>query len=86
MTDVFAHQTRSPDDPAVSVFEVTPDDATDLPYVTTGLNVQSPGTIRATMADGSVGDFYVTPGSVFPARVVRVWLNGTTATGIRGLT
>ena len=49
MPDSFANRHRTPTDPAVTVFEITPDDGVDL--------------IRAT----------------------RVWLTGTTATGIRGL-
>jgi len=85
MTDAFAHQTRSPGDPAVTVFDIIPDDAADLAQVTAGINVATPGTVRVTTADGAVGDITVHPGHAFPVRARRVWLTGTTATGIRGL-
>lgn len=85
MPDAFANRHRSPVDPAVTAFDITPDDAADLPHVTTGLNVATPGTLRVTTADGSVADVTVHPGHAFPIRATRVWLTGTTATGIRGL-
>lgn len=85
MPDAFANRHRDPADPAVTVFEITPDDANDLPQVTTALNVATPGTVRVTMADGSVSDVTIHPGQPFPIRVSRVWQSGTSATGIRGL-
>ena len=85
MTDIFAHQMRSPGDPATSVFAITPDDATDLPQVTVAVGVTTPGTVRVTMRDGSIGDLSLVPGTSFPVRVSRVWQTGTTATGITGL-
>lgn len=85
MSDIFAHQARSPGDPAITAFAVTPDDATDLPQVTIALNVATPGTLRVTMADGSTSDLKVAAGLSIPARVRRVWATGTTATGITGL-
>jgi len=85
MTDPFAHQTRSPADPATSVFDITPDDGTDLPSVATALNVATPGTVRVTLLDGATAELTVQSGQAFPVRAVRVWLTGTTATGIRGM-
>lgn len=85
MTDVFANRMRSPNDPAVSVFDITPDDATDLPQVTTALNVATPGTVRVTALDGTISDLSVALGTAFPIRATRVWQSGTTATGIKGL-
>jgi len=85
MTDVFAHQHRTPRDPATTVFDIVPDDDADLPQVTTALAVATPGTVRVTMLDGSTAALTVSPGQPFPVRVARVWLTGTTATGIRGL-
>ena len=85
MPDAFAARHRSPSDPAFRVFEITPDDGTDLAEVTTALNVATPGTVRVTTADGSVADVSVHPGQAFPVRASRVWLTGTTATGIRGM-
>ncbi len=85
MSDAFSGQSRSMNDPAVTVFDILPDDATDLPQVTTALNVASPGTVRVTTVDGSTSDLSIHPGQAFPLRATRVWLTGTTATGIRGL-
>ena len=85
MPDAFANRHRSPVDPAATVFDITPDDAADLPHVTIALNVATPGTVRVTTATGSVSDVMIHPGQAFPIRVSRVWLTGTSATGIRGL-
>ena len=76
---------RTPRDPAVSVFEITPSDSVDLAQATTALGVATPGTVRVTTVDGSTSDVVIHPGQVFPIRVLRVWTTGTTATGIRGL-
>ena len=85
MADTFANRTRTLGDPAVTVFDITPNDGTDLPHVTIALNVETPGAVRVTTADGSVGTLSVHPGHAMPVRVARVWQTGTTATGIRGL-
>lgn len=86
MPDAFATLARTPEGPAVTVFAITPDDAADLPHVTTALNVATPGTVRVTTAAGTVEDVRIDPGCAFPLRVRRVWSTGTTATGLRGLT
>lgn len=85
MPDAFADRMRTPRDPAVTVFDITPDDGADLPRATTALNVATPGTVRVTTVDGSDAAVTLDPGHAFPIRVRRVWLTGTTATGIRGL-
>jgi hypothetical protein len=85
MPDVFKSRHRRPTDPAVTVFDITPDDDTDLAQITTALNVATPGTVRVTTADGSVSDVSVHPGASFPIRARRVWQTGTSATGLRGL-
>ena len=72
-------------DPAITVFDIVPDDGTDLPQITAALNVATPGTVRVTADDGSVSDITIHPGHAFPIRARRVWLTGTTATGLRGL-
>lgn len=85
MPDQFATRTRRPSDPASTLFDITPDDAEDLAQATLAVNVKTPGTLRVTMIDGTTGDISVTPGHAFPIRARRVWLTGTTATGITGL-
>jgi hypothetical protein len=85
MPDAFSSHSRSPSGPATSVFSIAPDDAADLAQVTIALNAATPGTVRVTTADGSVGDLMIAAGEVIPLRVRRVWATGTTATGLRGL-
>ena len=85
MPDSFANRHRTPTDPAVTVFEITPDDGVDLIRATIVLNVAHPGTVRVTTLDGTTSDVVIHPGHAFPIRATRVWLTGTTATGIRGL-
>ncbi len=85
MSNAFANRHRRPNEPAISVFDITPDDATDLVQVTTALNVATPGTVRVTTEDGSVSDVSVHPGQSFPIRARRMWQTGTSATGVRGL-
>lgn len=85
MPDAFANRTRTPAAPAVAVYSITPDDENDLPQATIALNVATPGTVRVTTVQGTTEDIAIQPGYAFPLRVTRVWLTGTTATGIRGL-
>ena len=85
MPNAFANRHRNPSEPAITVFEITPDDATDLAQPTTALNVATEGTVRVTTVDGSTTAVMIYPGHAFPLRAARVWRTGTTATGIRGL-
>lgn len=78
-------RTRRLSDPATRVFDISPDDAADLPRATVALNVASPGAVHVTTIDGSDAILSVHPGHAFPISVTRVWATGTTATGIRGL-
>lgn len=81
----FPVRHRRPSDPAVRVFEISPDDSTDLPEIVTALNVATPGTVRVTTVDGTTSDISIRPGQPFPIHARRVWMTGTTATGLRGL-
>lgn len=83
--NAFANRTRTPSDPAITVFSITPDDSADLAQATLALNVATPGTVRVTTVDGATDDVSIAPGTAFPIRATRVWLSGTTATGIKGL-
>ena len=76
---------RRPTEPAVKIFDITPNDNVDLAHVTTAINVATPGTVRMTTLDGSIADVTVHPGHAFPVQARRVWLTGTTATGLRAL-
>lgn len=45
------------------------------------------GDIKVTMMDDSVATFAnVVAGTIYPLRIKRLWSNGTTATGLIGLT
>lgn len=85
MSDPFATRTRTPVDPAQTIFAIAPDDATDLDQPTLALNVATLGTVRVTTADGTTDEITILPGYAFPVRATRVWQTGTTATGIKGL-
>lgn len=86
MSDPFAGRMRRPTDPAVAIYDVTPDDAADLPRPSVALNVATPGTVRLTTVGGTTSDVTVHPGQVFQVRARRIWQTGTSATGIRALT
>ena len=85
MPDPFSDRHRRASDPAITIFEIVPDDAEDLATFTTALNVATPGIVRVTTVDGSTSDVSIHPGQPFPIRARRVWHSGTSATGIRGL-
>lgn len=85
MKNTFATRTRTPSDPAITVFAITPDDSKDLDQFTTALNVATLGTVRVTTVDGTTDEITIQPGVAFPIRAKRVWLSGTSATGIKGL-
>jgi hypothetical protein len=83
--DKFETYNPAPSVPATQIIEITPDDATDLAWVTSALNVSTTDTVRVTTQSGTTSDVTISPGNAFPLRVTRVWATGTTATGIRGL-
>lgn len=85
MTDTFSDYMPSLESPARSLFDVTPDDAVDLPIITRALNVAGSGSIRVTTVDGDIATIFVAAGVAFPVRVRRVFTTGTTATGIVGM-
>ena len=86
MADKFADFAPSLDSPAFSAFEITPDDAADLPQVTRAIYVGGSGDLRLIMKDGSTVTFVaVAEGSPFTVRAARVLSTGTTATGLVGL-
>ena len=83
--DKFSSFSDTPALPASSVSEIVPSDEADLDYISIGLNVATPGTVRVTTRNDTTTDVFVAAGLVFPLRVRRVWATGTTATGIRAL-
>jgi hypothetical protein len=83
--DRFSTYPAAPNQPSTSLVEIVPDDAADLAEVLSGLNVETPGSVRVTTKDGTVGTVFVAAGVLLPLRIGKVWKTGTTATGIRGL-
>lgn len=81
----FENRHRTPSEPAIDVFDIMPDDSQDLARDTIALNVTTPGRVRVTTVGGTTTDVEIHPGHAFPLRARRVWLTGTTATGLRGL-
>jgi len=71
---------------AVDAFEIAPDDANDITFITRGLLVGGNGDVKVTMKGGGIVTFKnVADGSLLPIRITRVWLTGTTAIDLIGL-
>lgn len=85
MADKFQTENVQLVSPASHLATITPDDNTDLPNSTRGINVDSAGVVHLTTVDGDTGTVFVAAGIVFPVRARRVFATGTTATGIKGL-
>lgn len=82
--DGFTGNQNLPSEPAWRIFEIAPDYAADLGYVTTGLSVVTRGRVRVTTFDGTTEIIMIEAGYFFPLHAKRVWQSGTTATGICG--
>ena len=82
MSDLFDDYTVGLESPATRLLEITPDDATDLSFVSRALNVGTSGAVRITTRDGDTATVMVSAGIPFPVRALRVWATGTTATNI----
>jgi hypothetical protein len=83
--DRFDGHASGLDAPAAHGFEITPDDATDLPEITRAIYVGGGGTLVARLQSGAELIFAGVPsGSILPIRTVRVTTAGT-ATSLVGL-
>lgn len=69
-------------DPITSAVAVTPNDGTDLTYTTRQIYIGVAGTLKVTMKDGMPVSFANIAAGWHPLCVSRVWLTGTSATGI----
>lgn len=85
MADKFQSFSEGLNSPPAHLSNVTPSDATDLPYATRGINVGVSGTLRITTVSGDTGTINVAAGIVFPIRAMRIWNTGTTASSITAL-
>lgn len=83
MTDLMSSYSPSLTSPSTHIFAITGDDATDLTYVTKGLEVQTAGDIKITTEAGETltKHFWV---GYHPVRIKRVWSTSLTASGIYG--
>ncbi|MEM1159302.1 MAG: hypothetical protein AAGJ28_00065 [Pseudomonadota bacterium] len=82
MTDTFVSHHTSLQSPATNIFTTTPEDGTDLPFVSRALNVSTSGTVRLTTVSGDVATVFIAAGLAFPIRARRIWATGTTAADI----
>lgn len=85
MTDRFETYVAGLEAPASDLFDIVPDDGTDLALATRALNAAVSGTVRITTVSGTMATVYIAAGIAFPVRAARVHATGTTATGLVGL-
>ncbi len=86
ITDPYQTYSSGPTSPISGGFDVTPDDANDLPILTRALLVGGGGDVVVDFADGSTLTLpSLTEGVIYPIRAARVRTTGTTATDIKGL-
>ena len=83
--DPFENYTQSLESPATRLTEITPDDNTDLAFVTRAITAETAGHLQVVTAAGDTGRLFIAAGIPFPVRVRRVLATGTTAGGIVGL-
>jgi hypothetical protein len=85
IADPYADLVPATDGPLVGGFAVTPSVA-DLPFVTRAIMVGGAGDVAVVLRNGDQITLPgLLPGAVYPLRVTRVLIAGTTATGIVGL-
>ncbi|TBY60194.1 hypothetical protein E0H46_31795 [Rhizobium leguminosarum bv. viciae] len=66
------------------LFNFTPNDAADLPYNSRALIVAGAGNVKITDPEG-ITDTFALPAGQWSIRAQRIWLTGTTATGLVGI-
>ncbi len=82
MFNPFDTRAASLQDPARSMYAITPDDAADLPYVATALYTETAGTVAFVSVAGDTCTVAVGDYSILPVGVRRVLATGTTALGL----
>jgi hypothetical protein len=85
MTDTYSSYAASLTAPAINSAAITPDDSTDLAYVSRAISVDVEGFVKYAPL-GTQGDAIVTrllvAGVQHPIRAKRIYATGTTATGV----
>lgn len=85
MADKFAGYMPGLTSPIIGGFAITPNDSTDLPYVTRQIRVTgNAGNIVVVWSSGETTTEPVQTGDILDWRIVRVLATGTAATGLRG--
>ena len=85
-TDNFSRFQTQASDPATNAVLVSPNDSTDLTYVSRAVYVGTGGNMKVTMADSGTVLFTGVPsGTTLPIRVSRIWSTTTTASTIINL-
>ncbi len=88
-TDAYAAFSKTPNSCAEHGLVVTPSNTVDLPFISNGIYVIGPGSVKITTRAGDVISLPALPdgstGFYWPFLVARVWATGTTATSIVAL-
>lgn len=74
MADTYAQYLPDWSAPCSHAAAITPDDDTDLDYVTRAIYVGTTGTLKVTTAAGDVVELTSVPAGLLPIRVRRVWV------------
>ncbi|MGJ8543871.1 MAG: spike base protein, RCAP_Rcc01079 family [Sulfitobacter sp.] len=86
IADSFSEYSPGLSSPVQGGFDITADDAVDLPQVTRAVMVTGAGDVTALFKNGDTLSLAgLVPGVIYPLRVMRVLATGTTATGLKGL-
>lgn len=87
MTNPFDSYTDAPTAPALTCFEITPDDGVDLELVTKALYIGEAGDVvlRSALGETDVTFRNLPAGYILDVRVLSVRATGTTAASIVGL-
>ncbi|MDE1131271.1 MAG: hypothetical protein OSA49_06875 [Ascidiaceihabitans sp.] len=84
--DTFGDFTPGLSSPICGGFDIAPDDVVDLPNVTRAIVLASGGDVSVVLKNGDAITLPgLTAGVIYPVRVSRVLVTGTTATGLKGL-
>ncbi len=84
--DKFSSYQNGLTGPICGGFDIAPADNADLGEVTRGVMVSGAGDLAVTLKSGDTITLPgLTPGVIYPVRLVRVLASGTTAVGIKGL-
>lgn len=69
---------------ADGAFDITPHNTNDLPITAAGVNVQGAGTLHYIAANGMEHTVTLAAGQTWPVAMTKVFVTGTTCTGIVG--